>query len=292
MNIRHRFNFSARNRIHSHNTRNNHSINLPQPRINVIKHSNIIIFADDSKIVSPIKNEEDHINLERDLHAIIKWAHENNMELNFEKFQLLHHGRKENLKSEYKIDDNITLKKSKNVRDLGVYIEESLSWDMQLTKMLNSARRFGGWILRCFNSRSPEVLLQLIKTFIIPRLEYCSPLWSPYKIKDIAKVESVLRTLTNKIDGMENFNYHERLNALKLYSMQRRRERFLILHVFKIERSITPNNLQLVFYDSKRFGIQCRIKLPNLKNSHLYTQTFNYFPSVGPALYNVIPKSI
>ena len=39
INFGHRFNFSARNRIHSHNTRNNHSINLPQPRINVIKYS-------------------------------------------------------------------------------------------------------------------------------------------------------------------------------------------------------------------------------------------------------------
>ena len=91
---------------------------------------------------------------------------------------------------------------------------------------------------------------------------------------------------------MENFNYHERLNSLKLYSMQRRREQFLIIHIFKIEKSLTPNNLHLVFYDNRRFSVQCRRKLPKLKKSHLYTQTFNSFPSVGPALYNLIPRNI
>ena len=36
INFGHRFNFAARNQIHDHNTRHNHSLNLPEPRINAI----------------------------------------------------------------------------------------------------------------------------------------------------------------------------------------------------------------------------------------------------------------
>jgi hypothetical protein len=260
--------------------------------INVINHSKIIIFADDSKITASIKSPDDHINLETDLKAVINWAKNNNMQLHYGKFQLLQHGKNKELKSEYKIDEENTLKSSTEVRDLGVQVEDTLSWDAQITKMVNSARRFGGWILRCFKSRRSDIILQLIKSFIIPKLEYCSPLWSPYKIKDIIKLESVLRTMTSKINEMNGMDYHERLKSLKLFSMQRRRERFMIIMVWKIENQLIPNTLNLEFYDNKRLGIQCRRKLPKLKSGHLYTQTFNFFPSSGPALYNIIPKKI
>ena len=45
------------------------------------------------------------------------------------------------------------------------------------------------------------------------------------------------RNFTGKIEGLEGKNYHERLKILKLYNLERRRERFLIISAWQqIER--------------------------------------------------------
>ena len=74
---------------------------------------------------------------------------------------------------------------------------------------MKKARKYTGWLLRSFFSRRPEVIISLYQTYVIPRLEYGSILWSPYKISDIEKIEAVQRTITSKVDRMINLNYHK-----------------------------------------------------------------------------------
>ena len=58
-----------------------------------------------------------------------------------------------------------------------------------------------------------------------------------------------------KIDGMNGLNYWERLNSLRLYSVQRRRERYIILYVFKILHNLVPN-CGLQFQENSRTGVR------------------------------------
>ena len=99
--------------------------------------------------------------------------------------------------------------------------------------MIDNATNFSSWLLRTFRSREPEVMLLLLKTYIIPRLEYLSPIWTPHKTGEIEDIESVQRSFTAKIEGLEDYNYHQRLQKLNLYSLQRRRERYVLIHAFK-----------------------------------------------------------
>ena len=76
-------------------------------------------------------------------------------------------------------------------------------------------------------------------------------------------------------------------------SLQRRRERYIILHVFKILHSLAPNDINMEFYQNERQGIMC--KLPNLvKNAKLKFQTLydNSFHVTGAKLRNKLPKEI
>ena len=43
------------------------------------------------------------------------------------------------------------------------------------------------------------------------------------------------------ISGMKGLSYPERLTVLKLYSLQRRRERYIIIYVWKILEGLVPN---------------------------------------------------
>ena len=256
-----------------------------------IKFANIQCFADDCKLTLEIENENDHQKLQQDIEAAIMWSLLNNMELNMEKFQLLHHGHKEELKTNYTLDSKTTLKPSTHVKDLGVTVSEELAWRKHITNVTNEGKKFTFWILRSFKTRS-TVLLHLFKSFVISKLEYASPLWMPHMKTDIEKIEALQRTLTSRLDGMENLNYHERLKMLKIYSLQRRRERFAIITVWKIMNDLHPNHLKLDFYDTPRFGTKCRRPISKAKRLHTRTLYHNSFASKGPALFNTIPRKV
>ena len=77
-------------------------------------------------------------------------------------------------------------------------------------------------------------MLTLFKALVMSRLDYGCQLWSLYLIKHINMVEKVQRSFTRLISGMAGLSYTERLTVLKLYSLQRRREGYNIIYVWKI----------------------------------------------------------
>ena len=99
------------------------------------------MFADDSKFTKKIRSDEDHEELQTDIHAAIIWSLTNNMQLNMDKFQLVQHGVKKELQTSYQINADTTLEKSEEVKDLGIYISQSLEWDYQFTYMINASKK-------------------------------------------------------------------------------------------------------------------------------------------------------
>ena len=258
----------------------------------VIRHSYIKIFADDSKLVKAIKSMSDRELLETDLTSVVKWAADNKMELNKLKFQLLQHGNKNELKVSYNIDEITKVDKNTEVKDLGVTMSEDLSYEKHVTNITNDAKRQAGWILRLIRSREAEIMLMLYKTYIRCKLEYASPLWSPATVKLISQLEAIQRSVTSKIAGMEGLDYWDRLRSLDLLSLQRRRERYQIIHMWKIYKGIIPNNLNLAFYETSRHGVKCRRPRYNQRSRYISTVKFNSFVSNGPALFNIVPTKI
>jgi hypothetical protein len=74
-------------------------------------------------------------------------------------------------------------------------------------------------------------MIILFRALVFPNLEYCCQLWSPLKAGAVRKLEAVQRTFMHRINGMRelNLNHWERLKHLGLYSLERRRERYIIL---------------------------------------------------------------
>ena len=257
----------------------------------IIKSTIIKMFADDSKLICSIKNVEDRNKMISDLTALLKWTESNSMMFNQEKFQLLQIGSNNGLKLPYSLDE-LNIQNSTNVRDLGVYVSNNLSFKYHITEMTKNATNFAAWLLRTFRTRDKDVMLLLLKTYIIPRLEYASPVWNPHKINEIQQIEAVQRTFTAKIEHMDELNYWERLSQLKLFSIQRRRERFIIIHTHKIYKKLAPNDVNLQFHEHIRLGTQCR-RLPlKSKIASVKTLRDNFFSQVAPKLYNLVPKVI
>ena len=257
-----------------------------------IRNCYIKIFADDSKIVKAINSLEDRELFSKDIQAVSEWAVSNKMELNRLKYQLLQYGKDEDLKMDYDIDEYTTVTKSQIVKDLGVYMAEDLMFDEHIIKIKNKAKQVAGWILRLVQSRSEETVMLLYKTYVRPHLEYASCLWSPNLIKNISLLEGIQRSITSKISGLEQYNYWERLQKLDLFSLQRRRERYDLIHMWKLQNKIIQDDLGLSFYHTSRHGWKCRQKPLPSKRGKLATIKENSFSNRAAALYNTLPKYV
>jgi len=65
-------------------------------------------------------------------------------------------------------------------RDLGVIIDKTLKSSKQCAKAASAANAVLGMIKRTFLCKSKELILQLYKSLIRPKLEYCIQAWRPY----------------------------------------------------------------------------------------------------------------
>ena len=76
-------------------------------------------------------------------------------------------------------------------------------------------------------------------------------------------------------------------------SLQRRRERYCIIHLWKIVKGIIENDLNFDFYDNLRLGIMARIPSINTTSSQRSKSLYDAsFPVLGPRLWNIVPKQI
>ena len=79
---------------------------------------------------------------------------------------------------------------------------------------------------------------------------------------------------TSKIAQLQGLDYYERLAALDMLSLQRRRERYIIIHMWKILNGIAPNDMNLNFRHQSRLGLQAE-RRPLTRHARQTNQTLH-----------------
>ena len=97
-----------------------------------------------------------------------------------------------------------------------------------------------GWV---FPSQQRSPMLTLLKSLFIPLLEYWCLFWKPWNSKDIEATEAIQRTFKHKTTEVQHINHWERLHKLKLYSLQRCRERYIIITIQRITQHLVSNTM-------------------------------------------------
>ena len=108
---------------------------------------------------------------------------------------------------------------------MGVEISTDLTFKIHIERTVTGAARLAGWALRTFRRRSRIVMMTILRSIIQPKLDYCSQLFSPSDQESINNIESVARHFISKMYSLQDKNYWEKLQELKFYSQERRRER-------------------------------------------------------------------
>ena len=134
---------------------------------------------------------------------------------------------------------------SENVRDLGVTVSHDLSWSRHMCDTVAKARNVASWVLSVFKTRNKDVMLTLYKSLVRSILEFNSPVWNRTKVGEIQAIEGVQKTFTNRISALKSDDYWKRLKEMSLMSLQQRRERYIILQVWKILNGVSPNDIPI-----------------------------------------------
>ena len=143
-------------------------------------------------------------------------------------------------------------------------------------------------ILRTFTTREIITMMTLFKSLV---LDYASQLWSPHLLKSIYLIEKVQRSFTKHITGIKNKPYDERLKLLNLYSVQRRRDRYQIIYLWKIIEGLVPNlSAPITCTYSERRGRSCVVSHVNM--GRLGTLSYNSFRWRSIRMFNKLPKYV
>ena len=104
-------------------------------------------------------------------------------------------------------------------RDLVVLVTDNLEWSSHISHIHSVASLIA---LHTFSTTNIWTLLKIYVTYIMPKLEYNSSVWSPYLRKDIKLIASVQKRFTRDVYILCNlsFNsYEDRLTKLGIKSL-------------------------------------------------------------------------
>ena len=158
------------------------------------------MFADDTKIFSPVSNTEDREKLQNDVDSLYVWSDKWQLRFNVSKCKVLHIGStyphyKYSIKS---IDGTVQLDEIGLEKDLGVHIDPELKFLKHVERQVIKANRILGLIHRSYEHIDIEVIKKLFTSLLQPHLEFGNVAWSPRLEKDRNLIEGVQRQATNR----------------------------------------------------------------------------------------------
>ena len=133
------------------------------------------------------------------------------------------------------------------------------------------------------------------KSLVQPKLDYCSQFWSPGDQESINKIESVQRHFMCQVtdNQVNSQNYWDRLRQFKILSQERRRERYMIIFLWKVSQGMVRGfNVDFTSVAGRRG----RTVLPRSivqSSSHLVRKARESSIGVkGARIFNLLPSNI
>ncbi|KAL0859619.1 hypothetical protein ABMA27_010746 [Loxostege sticticalis] len=232
------------------------------------------------KIFANIEGTDNCAVLQNDLNTVVKWCQFNKMKLNVDKCSIISFTKKKNRITHSYIAQDTPLNRNTTVRDLGVLIDEQLTFRQHYEYIMKRSRRLLGFIFRATKDfKNPRSMLSLFLSLVRSILEYCSPIWSPYYNVHIENIEKIQKKCLRYICYKYKFgrtlnNYSDRLSKFGIMSLQTRRARYDLLYLHKIlHSSIDAPDL----LSSLSINIRYRTRVPKVFTLSVYKNNTSFY---------------
>ena len=211
-------------------------------------NSTAVMFADDTKLFARTDTSKDKEKLQEDLDCVCKWSSLWLLKFHTDKCKVLSLG--------YKLDetpptfnmvtnseDGVKLEATTCEKDIGVHVDDNLSFKDHIYNRIKKANAVMGIIRRTFDYLDQNMFLQHFKSLVRLLIETPVAVWAPYKKTDIAELERVQRRATKQVPDLKHLEYSERLEKIGLPTLVFRRLRGDMIEIFKIMAGIYDNEV-------------------------------------------------
>ena len=221
-----------------------------------IRYSNILLYADDIKLFQPIACLADSDLLQQDLNSLTVWSEQNALPFNLGKCEKITFTTKKKriIKFDYTLC-NTTLRETDSVKDLGVIIDKTFSFNKHIQSKITEAKRNLKFICRNTKQfRNVKVTIVLYYALVRSVLEYCMIIWDPTADTTKNLLERIqsrfLKYLYFRLFGYypTNISYDDLLEGFEFTSLYSRRKQASLLFLYDVlnGRVKDPNLLSRV----------------------------------------------
>jgi len=204
------------------------------------------LFADDSKLIAIIRNSVDQKVLQTDLDKLVDWSVKWKLGFNEDKCKVMNIGNsaigKTVLSMKSSSGEIKELKETFVERDLGIMVNHKLNWKDQVDNAVQRAQNALVMLKRTFKHWNAKMFVKLYKAYVRPHLEYCAVAWSPFRKRDVFRLEQVQRRATKLVPKIRHMNYETRLANLELPTLEDRRRRGDLIQQFKFVKKVNTVN--------------------------------------------------
>nr|CAD2196883.1 unnamed protein product [Meloidogyne enterolobii] len=246
------------------------------------------LYADDLKITYSYKTNDSL--LQEKLNILTEWAKGWGLNIALNKSFTLYIGSK-NPKKSYKLEDH-HLQEMSIIRDLGILVDNNLSFNKHIKTISRNAFLRCHQLLRIIHTYNPKIWGNLFKTYVLPILEYASPLWNPKQkvlINTLEKVQKFYTRVALKKCRNKKFKYQDRLKLFQLEPLLIRRYYIDLVTMYKIYFNLTSLNPNEMFIQNSR---PTRKHNYMIQVSHKNNKTSNSFINRTTTIWNLLPKEI
>ena len=157
------------------------------------------LFADDTKLFRVIKDVNDKIILQDDLHNLMDWSNRWLLKFHPDKCKAMNIASKPSSDNTYSLNINNSATVLENIskeKDIGVTIDNILDFGCHISEKINKANSLFSLIRRSYRFLNKDVFIPLYKALVRSHLDYANSVWYPYKQKYVDSIESVQRRAT------------------------------------------------------------------------------------------------
>ena len=206
-----------------------------------VVNSQVRLFADDCLLYRPIKSEQDHLILQKDLEALERWAEDWGMSFNAKKCYVL--SIKQKTFRFYSLCGHILQEVDSNPY-LGVTISNDLKWSNHINNISKKASSSLGFIRRNLRFCPQDCRKMAYLALVRSTLEYSAVAWDPHLQGDIDRLEGIQRRAARFIlhdyTSRQPGDVTKMLKTLNLPTLQERRQQQRLCFFYKVVRGLVP----------------------------------------------------
>ena len=229
--------------------------------------------------------------LNSDLSVLSRWFARNYLQINAAKTQAVAIGPSL-YEYEFHLNDKIVVTED-TLKILEVILDSKLNFKAHIRVQLGKACAKASALRRLRKFISKDVMVRLYKAYVLPHLEYCSPLFWGVGNVEASKMESTNYYILRSILGYSNtMSYDTLLRLADIKSLEQRREFQSLVVLYKcLYNQGAPYiseffNFKNVPYNLR--GLSTRLELPSFNMEWMHRS----FAFLACKLWNALPPTI